>query len=296
VLSQELGANHTSKVQDRLFDRVLEAMPSDNNFRPSKLDSVMLGKPGHLALSAQNSHGLALPLTTRLRSIPASNPVLLRAQSRSAAGSSQLPWTELLRTFLQSHQQKFRLQATTIKDVLKQEFQGAREELKEELRNELCPLERTVRYKVALTGQQGGKNDQLRALLEELNCNIECVELPCMAVVPGEDVAKPSLWTDDQKEAARSIDVVTFLSPDAVRVWAERMGSNFMAVAIGVATAKEAEAQSFTRVVAPQSVEVEALVDVIRTAVGEVDESQEAETDISFKDDPLISVYLGLHG
>jgi uroporphyrinogen-III synthase len=79
-----------------------------------------------------------------------------------------------------------------------------------------------------------------------------------------------SSWTEVQLAAAKSVDIVTFASPSAVKTWAERVGTNFIAVVIGPTSARAAEKLGFVKVLCPEgSKGVEAWADLIKTAAKE---------------------------
>lgn len=61
----------------------------------------------------------------------------------------------------------------------------------------------------------------------------------------------PAIWTPAQLESAKSCDIVTFASPSAVRTWAERVGTNTVAVVIGPTSQKAAASAGFTRIYSP---------------------------------------------
>ena len=61
----------------------------------------------------------------------------------------------------------------------------------------------------------------------------------------------PAIWTDADYTLARSIDIVTFASPSAVKTWAERVGKHAIAVAIGPTSQKVAVNLGFERVYCP---------------------------------------------
>lgn len=57
----------------------------------------------------------------------------------------------------------------------------------------------------------------------------------------------PAIWSKEQEELARSVQIVTFASPSAVKIWSEKVGTDFTAVAIGPTSAKAATTQGFSR-------------------------------------------------
>lgn len=62
----------------------------------------------------------------------------------------------------------------------------------------------------------------------------------------------PAVWSEEQLLRARTIDIVTFASPSAVRIWSEKVGTDFTAVVIGPTSAKEAMKQGFRGVISPE--------------------------------------------
>jgi uroporphyrinogen-III synthase len=70
-------------------------------------------------------------------------------------------------------------------------------------------------------------------------------------------------WNSSELERARAAAVVTFGSPSAVRVWAERAGTGATAVCIGETSAAECRRVGFERVLAPESPGVEAWADTV---------------------------------
>ena len=67
----------------------------------------------------------------------------------------------------------------------------------------------------------------------------------------------PAKWEPEDLARAKGAAVVTFASPSAVRVWAERVGTDAAAVCIGETSAAEARRLGFDRVVAPAKPGVE---------------------------------------
>lgn len=63
----------------------------------------------------------------------------------------------------------------------------------------------------------------------------------------------PADWAPADLARAHAARLVTFGSPSAVRVWAERVGTAAAAVCIGETTAAEARNCGFADVVAPES-------------------------------------------
>ena len=79
---------------------------------------------------------------------------------------------------------------------------------------------------------------------------------------------QPSVWTTAELERAKAVDIVAFASPSAVRSWAERVGTDFMAVVIGPTSAKAAKELSFKEVISPQNSKgLQAWANLIRTTV-----------------------------
>lgn len=70
-------------------------------------------------------------------------------------------------------------------------------------------------------------------------------------------------WSDDELARARTAAVVTFASPSAVRIWAERVGVGAAALCIGETSAKEARALGFADVRCPEAPGVESWADTI---------------------------------
>jgi len=73
----------------------------------------------------------------------------------------------------------------------------------------------------------------------------------------------PATWASEQLSLARAATVVTFGSPSAVRVWAERAGNEAVAVCIGGTSAAEARRVGFQRVHCPDEPGVEAWADTV---------------------------------
>ena len=61
----------------------------------------------------------------------------------------------------------------------------------------------------------------------------------------------PAVWTSEMLLKAKSIDIVTFASPSAVKTWAERVGINQIAVTIGPTSEKVAIKEGFQKVFSP---------------------------------------------
>jgi len=79
---------------------------------------------------------------------------------------------------------------------------------------------------------------------------------------------QPSVWSSEELDAAKTMDVVAFASPSAVRTWAERVGTDFAAVVIGPSSAKAAEELYFKQVISPRdSKGLHAWADLIRATV-----------------------------
>lgn len=78
----------------------------------------------------------------------------------------------------------------------------------------------------------------------------------------------PAIWTESQQILARSVDIVTFASPSAVKIWSEKVGTKFTAVVIGPSSAKAANTCGYQRVVSPEgSKGLGAWADTIKSAV-----------------------------
>jgi uroporphyrinogen-III synthase len=63
----------------------------------------------------------------------------------------------------------------------------------------------------------------------------------------------PTVWTQEDIDLARTIDIVTFASPSAVQNWAKHVGNDAIAVTIGQTSAAAARAAGFQRVHAPSA-------------------------------------------
>ena len=63
---------------------------------------------------------------------------------------------------------------------------------------------------------------------------------------------RPATWTPNIHNNACAADIVTFASPSAVHVWADRMGTAFTAVAIGPTTEDALRKRRFKEVIAPK--------------------------------------------
>ena len=70
-------------------------------------------------------------------------------------------------------------------------------------------------------------------------------------------------WNAEAEAMARDAHIVSFGSPSAVNVWAERAGTGAMAACIGKTSADAAQKAGFERIVYPDSPGVEAWADVI---------------------------------
>ena len=78
----------------------------------------------------------------------------------------------------------------------------------------------------------------------------------------------PAIWSDSQEALAKSVDIVTFASPSAVKIWSEKVGTAFTAVVIGPSSAKAASTCGFERVVSPVGSKGErAWADTIKSTV-----------------------------
>ena len=74
---------------------------------------------------------------------------------------------------------------------------------------------------------------------------------------------RAATWDEDAHALAREAEVVSFGSPSAVRVWAERVGTSAVAACIGKTSADAATEAGFDRVVYPESPGVEAWADTV---------------------------------
>ena len=61
----------------------------------------------------------------------------------------------------------------------------------------------------------------------------------------------PAEWNDEQLNSAKNVDIVTFASPSAVKIWNEKVGNKFIAVTIGPTSHNAAEKLGFTSVFSP---------------------------------------------
>lgn len=61
----------------------------------------------------------------------------------------------------------------------------------------------------------------------------------------------PSIWSTEQLQLAKSIDVVTFASPSAVKTWVERVDNSAIAVCIGPTSERAAIKAGFKQVFSP---------------------------------------------
>ena len=73
----------------------------------------------------------------------------------------------------------------------------------------------------------------------------------------------PADWSEEEHARATAASVVTFASPSAVRVWAERAGTGAAALCIGETSAKAARSAGFGDVRCPESPGVEAWADTV---------------------------------
>lgn len=81
----------------------------------------------------------------------------------------------------------------------------------------------------------------------------------------------PATWSKEQEELASSMDIVTFASPSAVKIWSEKVGTNYIAVVIGPSSAKAATSLGFTRIVSPEgSKGIQAWADTVKEVVMEL--------------------------
>jgi uroporphyrinogen-III synthase len=74
-------------------------------------------------------------------------------------------------------------------------------------------------------------------------------------------------------DAAKSMDIVTLASPSAARIWAEKMGTDFVAVTIGPTSHKAAEGLGYKIVRSPAvgSKGVEAWADTVKAVAAELE-------------------------
>ena len=78
----------------------------------------------------------------------------------------------------------------------------------------------------------------------------------------------PAIWTDEQQTLAKSVDIVTFASPSAVKIWSGKVGNQFTAVVIGPSSAKAATTCGFQKVISPEgSKGLGAWAETIKSAV-----------------------------
>jgi len=73
----------------------------------------------------------------------------------------------------------------------------------------------------------------------------------------------PAEWTLEELRRAEAASVVTFASPTAVRVWADRAGTDAIAVCIGETSAEAARRAGFRKVLFPDSPSVESWADTV---------------------------------
>ena len=77
-------------------------------------------------------------------------------------------------------------------------------------------------------------------------------------------------WTSENLEDAKDVEIVAFASPSAVKTWASRCGTNYVAVTIGPTSAKAAS--NFKEVISPKgSKGIEAFAELIIKTVDEYD-------------------------
>ena len=74
----------------------------------------------------------------------------------------------------------------------------------------------------------------------------------------------PATWTEVDYQLARSVQIVTFGSPSTVRIWKERVGNNFPAVAIGSTSFKAAKEAGFEEVYCPSSPSIDSWANTVR--------------------------------
>lgn len=73
----------------------------------------------------------------------------------------------------------------------------------------------------------------------------------------------PAEWSEIDIELAKDAELVTFASPSAVRIWAERVGTAATAVCIGKTSAKKARELGFEHVHFPEKPGVESWADTV---------------------------------
>jgi len=62
----------------------------------------------------------------------------------------------------------------------------------------------------------------------------------------------PAVWTKEQQEMARTVDIVTIASPSAAKIWSETAGTNYTVVAIGPTSQNAAEKIGYKQVLCPR--------------------------------------------
>lgn len=87
----------------------------------------------------------------------------------------------------------------------------------------------------------------------------------------------PAVWTNYMMEQAKSVDIVTFASPSAIRTWVERVGCDQCVVAIGPTSKKLALKLGFKNVHSPEegSKGIEPWAHLIRKIAGNLSVSNE---------------------
>tara|TARA_B110001452_G_scaffold218487_1_gene190254 strand:- start:485 stop:790 length:306 start_codon:yes stop_codon:yes gene_type:complete len=70
-------------------------------------------------------------------------------------------------------------------------------------------------------------------------------------------------WDAEAERMAREAEVVSFGSPSAVHVWAERVGTSATAACIGKTSADAAREAGFSRIVYPESPGLQAWADSV---------------------------------
>lgn len=78
----------------------------------------------------------------------------------------------------------------------------------------------------------------------------------------------PSIWTEEELILAKSIDIVTFASPSAIKIWTERCGNHAIACVIGPTSLQAAKKLGYEKVFSPkESKGIEAWSQVIKETI-----------------------------
>lgn len=89
----------------------------------------------------------------------------------------------------------------------------------------------------------------------------------------------PATFTPEMIELGKSIDIVTFASPSAVKTWASTIGTSAIAVVIGPTSRKAAETVGFMNIVCPEgSKGIEAWALLIRETANKLSSSSSTTT------------------